>query len=80
MTVRTNIFSNLLIHVLGQALIMERLSGKQTAEVTAAMIARLTPYKERFHTIISDNGKEFAGHEEIAKALEIDFFFCPSIT
>lgn len=56
-------------------LIMEQLSGKQAAEVTAATIARLTPYKERLHTITSDNGKEFAGHEEIAKALEIDFFF-----
>jgi IS30 family transposase len=56
-------------------LIMEQLTGKQAAEVTAATIARLEPYKEQIHTITSDNGKEFAGHQEIAKALEIDFFF-----
>jgi IS30 family transposase len=56
-------------------LIMEQLEGKQAAEITAATIARLTPYKDQLHTITSDNGKEFAGHQEIAKALEIDFFF-----
>ena len=56
-------------------LIMEQLTGKQAAEVTAATIARLQPYKDQVHTITSDNGKEFAGHQEIAKALEIDFFF-----
>ena len=56
-------------------LIMEQLTGKQAAEVTAATIARLQPYKDHIHTITSDNGKEFAGHQEIAKALEIDFFF-----
>ncbi|KXS30737.1 MAG: hypothetical protein AWT59_3142, partial [Candidatus Gallionella acididurans] len=27
------------------------------------------------HTITSDNGKEFAGHEEIAKKLRADFYF-----
>ena len=56
-------------------LIMEQLTGKQAAEVTAATIARLQPYKDHIHTITSDNGKEFAGHQEIAKASEIDFFF-----
>lgn len=56
-------------------LIMERLKGKQAAEITETTIARLEPYKDQIHTITSDNGKEFAGHEEIAKALEIDFFF-----
>jgi transposase, IS30 family len=56
-------------------LIMEQLTGKLAAEVTAATIVRLQPYKDHIHTITSDNGKEFAGHQEIAKALEIDFFF-----
>ncbi len=54
---------------------MEQLGGKRAAEITAATIARLVPYKDQLHTITSDNGKEFAGHQEIAKALEIDFFF-----
>ena len=56
-------------------LIMEQLTGKQASEITAATIARLQPYKNQIHTITSDNGKEFAGHEEIAKALDIDFYF-----
>ena len=56
-------------------LIMEQLTGKQASEVTAATIARLMPYKDQIHTITSDNGKEFAGHQEIAEALEIDFYF-----
>ena len=56
-------------------LIMERLQGKTAAEVTAATIARLKPFSDQLHTITSDNGKEFAGHEEIAAELEIDFYF-----
>ena len=28
------------------------------------------------HTITADNGKEFAKHQEIAKELEISFYFC----
>ncbi len=57
---------------------MEQLGGKQAAEITSATIARLIPYKYRLHTITSDNGKEFASHQEIVKALEIDFFFAHS--
>jgi IS30 family transposase len=56
-------------------LIMERLQGKTAAEVTAATITRLKPFRDQLHTITSDNGKEFAGHEEIAAALNIDFYF-----
>jgi len=56
-------------------LIMEQLTGKMAAEIATVTIARLLPYKDQIHTITSDNGKEFAGHEKIAKALGIDFFF-----
>jgi len=34
------------------------------------------PFKDKIHTITSDNGKEFSKHEAIAKALNADFFFC----
>lgn len=54
---------------------IEKLKGKQAAEVSSALIARLLPYKDNLHTITSDNGKEFAGHEAVAKALGIDFYF-----
>jgi IS30 family transposase len=56
-------------------LIMEQLQGKGAAELTARVIARLLPFKEQLHTITSDNGREFAGHEQIARELEIDFYF-----
>lgn len=56
-------------------LILERLHGKTADEVTAAIIARLKSYKGQLHTITSDNGKEFAGHQEIATELNIDFYF-----
>jgi IS30 family transposase len=56
-------------------LIMEQLQGKGAAELTARVIARLQPFKEQLHTITSDNGREFAGHEQIARELEIDFYF-----
>ena len=35
----------------------------------------LLPIKEQVYTITVDNGKEFAGHKEIAKALEAKVYF-----
>ena len=64
--------------------IVERKSGftlirkveRKTAQaVTAAMTGLLKPYRSKVHTVTSDNGKEFAGHEEIAAALKADFYF-----
>ena len=52
-----------------------RVKSKRAKEVTAATIALLTPFKGLVHTITSDNGKEFAYHEEIAAGLECDFYF-----
>jgi len=31
--------------------------------------------KDKVQTITADNGKEFAGHEEISRILEIEFYF-----
>lgn len=39
------------------------------------MIMTLKPFKNLIKTIISDNGTEFAKHEEIATELSIDWFF-----
>jgi IS30 family transposase len=35
----------------------------------------LKPYQNKVHTVTSDNGREFARHEEIATALDADFYF-----
>jgi len=56
-------------------LIMEKLGGKTASEVTEKTIRRLLPLKDKLHTITSDNGKEFAGHEQISKALGMEFYF-----
>jgi IS30 family transposase len=42
---------------------------KQADVVTTATIQLLTPLKDRVHTIIADNGKEFAYHEKLVKEL-----------
>jgi len=49
---------------------------KKTAQaVSDAMISLLTPFAACVHTLTTDNGKEFAQHERIAKQLGADFFF-----
>ena len=52
-----------------------RVKSKRAKEVTAATLALLMPFKSLVRTITSDNGKEFAYHEEIAATLECDFYF-----
>ena len=54
---------------------IEQLYGKHAEGVSDAIIKRLLPFKDHIHTITSDNGKEFAEHEKVAQALEIDFYF-----
>jgi IS30 family transposase len=49
---------------------------RRTAQAVAdAVIELLEPCKHLVHTITSDNGKEFAEHERIAKNLEADIYF-----
>ncbi|WP_019527983.1 IS30 family transposase, partial [Dasania marina] len=49
--------------------------NKSAADVTKATIALLKPFKDVVHTITADNGKEFAYHEKISKALLADVYF-----
>lgn len=53
----------------------KKLPNKEAKYVTAATIGMLMPYKEVIHTITADNGTEFAGHKQIAKELDIKFYF-----
>jgi|688.fasta_scaffold500985_1 IS30 family transposase len=55
--------------------IIRRLISKNADGVTSATIESLMPFRDQIHTITSDNGKEFAGHQSIAAALKIDFYF-----
>jgi IS30 family transposase len=56
-------------------LIMQKLNGKNANDLARATIRLLAPYKEKVHTITSDNGSEFAYHQQIAKKLNAQFFF-----
>ncbi len=48
---------------------------KTAQAVSDTMISLLAPFAACVHTLTSDNGKEFAQHERIAKELDADFFF-----
>lgn len=50
--------------------------NRRTAEATSnAVVQLLKPYHLKTLTITCDNGREFAGHQEIAKELDADVFF-----
>jgi IS30 family transposase len=55
--------------------LIAHLPTKHAEGVTEAIIAMLKPYEKELHTITFDNGKEFAYHEKIAEALNVDTYF-----
>ena len=55
--------------------LIARLANKSAQEVERTTINLLDSIKEKVHTVTSDNGKEFAKHESIAKNLDAKFFF-----
>jgi IS30 family transposase len=56
-------------------LLMAKLNGKNADDLARSTIRLLAPYKEKVHTITSDNGTEFARHQQIANILEAQFYF-----
>jgi len=54
---------------------IKNITTKHTDVVTQALIEMMSPVKNISHTIISDNGKEFAYHKQVAAALNTDFYF-----
>ena len=55
--------------------LIRKVERKTAQAVSQAMIGLLKPNRNQVHTITSDNGKEFAWHEEIANRLQADFYF-----
>lgn len=55
--------------------LIAHIERKESATVADSIISLLTPFKEAVHTITTDNGKEFANHERVAKSLGGDYFF-----
>ena len=55
--------------------LIRKVERKTAQAVGDAMTGLLSPHRRRVHTITSDNGREFAGHEAISKKLKADFYF-----
>lgn len=56
-------------------LLMKKIESKDAEIVKDATIELLEKWKPILKTITSDNGKEFAKHQSIASALNIDYYF-----
>lgn len=52
-----------------------RVATKHANVVSEIIIDLLKPMKLKTHTVTLDNGKEFAGHEEIARSLNLKVYF-----
>lgn len=55
--------------------LVARVEARTADEVAAAIIRLLRPLKALVHTLTFDNGKEFAHHEAIGKALSAECYF-----
>ena len=55
--------------------LIKKVNSKHAEVVTQATITLLQPYLDKTLTITADNGKEFAGHEEIAEKLNASVYF-----
>ncbi len=60
---------------------IEKLKGKSANEVTARIKQRLSKFSSSYiKTITFDNGKEFAGHQEIAEKFNVKTYFTTPYT
>lgn len=49
---------------------------RKTADgVQEEQVKQLVPHKDRVLTITTDNGREFARHDEVSETLEADIYF-----
>jgi IS30 family transposase len=55
--------------------LMVKLNGRNAEELAKSTVRLLAPYKDKVHTITSDNGSEFARHQQITKKLNAQFYF-----
>lgn len=55
--------------------LMKKVPSKHAEPVKQAILDLLKPIKDHALTITSDNGKEFAYHQEISRVLNTDFYF-----
>ncbi|TXD54917.1 IS30 family transposase [Polaribacter sp. IC066] len=54
---------------------MKKVASKQADVVTRAIIELLEDWKPYLFTVTADNGKEFAGHQEVVENLDVHYYF-----
>lgn len=54
---------------------MKKVPSKAADVVSQAIVETLQDWMPYIHTITGDNGKEFAGHQEVSEQLGIQFYF-----
>jgi IS30 family transposase len=55
--------------------LLHKLEAATAERTSRAIITKLRPHSARVHTITADNGKEFAGHQRVARRLAAGFYF-----
>lgn len=55
--------------------LLKKLDAATADKTGTAIIAKMRPHRTLVHTITADNGKEFAGHQRVAKRLDAGFYF-----
>ena len=55
--------------------LIAKVASKEADTVKAAILQQLAPLSDNVHTLTSDNGREFARHQAMAKALNATFYF-----
>lgn len=55
--------------------LLAKIPAKTAHLLEQAVCRKLAPYAGKVQTLTSDNGREFANHQQIAAVLEADFFF-----
>jgi IS30 family transposase len=59
----------------GKGVLIGHCQHKRSEEVSQEIIRLMSPYRQWVRTITFDNGREFAGHQQVAKALSCDCYF-----
>jgi IS30 family transposase len=55
--------------------LLHKLDNATSEKTGTAIVTKMRPHRKIVHTITSDNGKEFAGHQRVAKRLDAGFYF-----
>ena len=51
-------------------------TSKKACDIERETLKLMTPFKDKIHTITSDNGFEFSNHKNVSQALDCDYYFC----